>query len=53
MLAQLKSAGACEGCLGLVSLGTKLNEGNEAEVAQALTELRRGAMMVLGASSEA
>ena len=53
MLAQLKSAGACQGCLGLVSLGTQLTEGSEAEVAQALAELRRGAMMALGVTSEA
>jgi len=50
MLSQLKSAGACQGCLGLVSLGTTLTEGSEAEVAEALAELRRGAMMVLGAA---
>jgi hypothetical protein len=53
MLAQLESAGACQGCLGLVSLGTTLTEGSETEVTEALAQLRRGAMMVLGAGAEA
>ena len=52
MLTQLKSVGACQGCLGLVELGTTLAEGSDAEVAQALSDLRKGAMMALGSCGE-
>jgi hypothetical protein len=47
MLQQLKSAGACQGCLGLVEVGTTLMEGSQAEIAEALVALRAGALAVL------
>ena len=53
MLARLKTAGACEGCLGLVEIGTVLSEGDEAAIESALGELRRGAMMALSGCHEA
>jgi hypothetical protein len=52
MLSQLKTAGACEGCLGLVELGTTLAEGSEHEVAEAMVSLRAGAMAVLSTCHE-
>ena len=50
MLTQLKSAGACQGCLGLVELGAALSDGTAAEIEGALTSLRQHAMAVLSAT---
>ena len=47
MLTQLKSAGACKGCLGLVELGTVLTEGSSDEVTEAIASLRSGALAML------
>ena len=45
MLVKLKGAGACEGCLGLVSSGADATAG-EANP-EAIAELRRGALAML------
>ncbi len=52
MLSQLKSAGACRGCLGLVEIGTVLAEGSQDEVTEAITTLRTGAMAMLSTCHE-
>lgn len=52
MLSQLKSAGACRGCLGLVEIGTTLTEGSQEEVSEAMASLRAGAMAMLTACHE-
>ncbi len=49
MLTQLKSAGACKGCLGLVELGTVLKEGSSDAVTEAIASLRAGALAMLAA----
>lgn len=47
MREKLESHGACQGCLGLVDLGAAVTAGDAEATAQAIEQLRLGALAVL------